>query len=521
MKHSMILLFCYLFICGNISVMAQKKQSAQQMLEDAKKQISGDKEMDPALKEQMLKLMNSPAVKKSMNSNDPKIRNAMMAEDKLQTIPAPDTKRMAMIPAKPFNREQLESFLKSMAIKIQAQLDNEAKTRSKSIIDKAKGSSLYLSTEAVVAWYNGMPEQALFLAATAAGLPDNINALNNLGAMLNIHGYEEKAVPVLEYAKLQDPANSSVLNNLGRAWLGLGDKKKAETIFLTCIQNAPHHPEANNSLGCLYEEQGNKSKAREHFKKSLEGSYNEEAAGHLEKLDPGFELVFDIQKNHKVPEYFNQFQFQVPEELYNKADYFKVKGIHEAFRKGISDLQNQYNAKRQISEEKGGEEIQASQRRRMNALSSGTMPQNTTIKVYPFAAISARMIIPLELYYVETSERFKKNYQKDISDLQERRSRALKDIKKKYESLREFGTMGEFTGCLNCNELGPKECKEMEKANNEFQMEAASIHKEFVDKYRLLITGQFDNMVYWYSLLGPTKHLADAAFYKCITGFFK
>ena len=72
------------------------------------------------------------------------------------------------------------------------------------------------------AWYKSAPaEAALLLTYAAAESPDD-NILNNCGAVLNLCGLEDKAIPVLKYALAHQPTNSTLLNNIGQAYAGLG-----------------------------------------------------------------------------------------------------------------------------------------------------------------------------------------------------------------------------------------------------------------------------------------------------------
>ena len=510
MKSGFIVTLLILIMFYRQSIAQQK--NAEQIMEDAKKQLSDDREMDPDIKKQIMNMLSSNDAKEAISNS-----NLILKSDfHLTTLPKPDRKRLAMISDKVISKEQLNSLVENLSQKIKTQVSPEILKDVQQTIIKANGNGAYLSAEAVSAWYNGTPQKAFFLAASAVKLQNNINSLNNLGAMLNLCGYEEKAVAVLQFALQMDKENSTVLNNLGRAYLGLGDKEKAEEVYLTCVRYAPNHPEANNALGCLYEEDGDPKKARNHFEKSLDGAYNENAAKSLDRLSPDFNIVFSISKHHKAPEYFNQFKFRIPEECFKGEDYFRVKALHEAFQQSISDLQKQYSTLQKALEMKGHKEIKNSRKNIMEAIQRREIPALT---IYPFAVVSGRMLLKLHYNFQNDKVHFIKDFENSMHKLNQKHLTAIKQMEDKFKSEYVFGTQGELSGCLNCEEVEKRMCAALKQVDNGYQEAAASLHAGFVDKYKLLLTGYFDEFVYWNSLSGVPKTLSDAEFYTYIHDF--
>lgn len=509
MKLRFIIMVC-LFMGFHDLLFAQ--QDARKALEEAKKQIADVADIDPETKKQIMDMLNSSDVEETLGQ--PGVLIEHTAE--LTSLPAPDRKRLAGIPSGTFTEDQLRSFVQNITSKITAQLDAGDGKRVQALIKKANGNSLYLSTEAVVAWYNGSPQEALCLVSHAATLPGNSNALTNLGAMLNICGYEEKAIPVLQYALKADSKNSTVLNNLGRAYLGLGEKKKAEEYYLACIALAPTHPEANNALGCLYQDAGDPKKATEYFEKSLDGGYNEEAARQLDKASPAYTLIFHIGGHHKPPETFNQFKFQIPEECHSREDYHKAEAKHAAFQKSIRDLKSRYGAIADAIGQKSKEEIAGMQKKIMDGIAKREIP---VFNVSPFAVLSVKMILNLTAYYTDVLSTFERTYQKDLEELHKKYVNALEESRKEIEKGNIWGTRGEFTGCLNCEDLEERLCAARGRVADAYQMDAASLHRHYVDKYRLALTGYFDEAAYWNYLGGAPQTTKDAAFYQLIADF--
>ncbi|MGH2643603.1 MAG: tetratricopeptide repeat protein, partial [Chitinophagaceae bacterium] len=490
-----------LFSCITLFFMpvarAQNDQDLKKMMDEAKKMIDSDKDMDPAVKKQMLQFMNSSKVQNGISVAQKEYHPAI----ELTSLPKRDERRLAAIPAKVMSGQEAAQYILRLSDKIEKQLSETDRNNAKKI-QKETGNDIAISNEGIISWYDSKPKLALCLAAKSAVKTQNLTGINNLAAMLNIMGYEEKAVPLLQYALNKDDSSSLLLNNLGRAYLGLGDKRKAEQYYLRCIAVAPSHPEANNALGCLYEESGDPVKAAEHFEKSIEGAFNEEAYRHLKKLKPQTSIVILVKKRHKAPEYFNQFRFQVPGECYTYMDYYKVKAEHESFQRSISALSNEYASLRLLHEEKSHKEIEKFQKNVFNSLAKREMVQ-CPIHAYPFALIAAQAIIELQTQGPEILAQFKKDYEKNIRDLGDRKAHKDKMIAKEYEAQYKFDNVGECTNCcINCEEVNRARCKALEESAINFQADAAAMHKEYVDKSRLQLTGYFDDMIYWFALLG-------------------
>jgi tetratricopeptide (TPR) repeat protein len=409
-----------------------------------------------------------------------------------------------------------------MALKIEKQLPEADLKDAHSIISKARENGLYISTEAVVAWYAGYPEKALYLAAAASALKNNDNALNNLGAMLNLYGYEEKAVPVLQYLSQKYPQDPDVLNNLGRAYLGMGATDKAKAIFIHCISIAPSHPEANASLGCLYEAQGDKEMAVEHFEKSIEGAMSEIAVERLQGTYSQNNFVRQMKKHYEVPECFNQFKFKIPVALTNIDDYHKVWEIHKAFQESIGKLQGKYDVLIRFAEKKAEEAQKENYANIIKALETSDMGLMGPQSVSPFVRTAARMKVQLAFYMEEVSHRFKDQYRQSIRELRSKHKASNQKISDEFKAKEVWGEMGECGYCcFNCDELAKQKCVALEKNSIRYQIDAAGVYAEFSDKYRLLLTSLFDDAVYWNALLGLPRYLDEVQFYSLVSDFLR
>lgn len=490
------------------------------MLEQARKDIANDPDMDADERERVLKMMDSKAVKegaKQADSHSREMETALKKEQKLTALPKPDPKRLAMLPTKTFSTQQLGQYLDNLAVKIQSQL-NAADRSAVAKMATGSGSSAVLSTEAVAAWYNGNAQQALLLAVKAARLPGNTVALGNLGAMLIETGYEEKAVPLLQYARAHDSTNASVLNNLGRAYLGLGEKKKAKAMFLACVQHAPAHPEAHNSLGCLYEEEGNKEQAIQQFKKSIEGASNENAYEHLSRLDPDFDITLLVGKHHKAPEYFNQFGIEVPAECYSLDEQPRVMALHESFQKALDKLETDYSNKEASATEQQHDQLKDLQNTIMNNVMQG---RGMKITVSPFIKIAGNVILRLGANYIKDTTRVKEAYAQDYNALIGEFNRDKNKTVDEYHAQYRYGTAGEFTGCLNFEEVNKRMCKALKSLADRYQQQAAELNTVFRQRYRRLLLDYFDEALYWGSLLALNQSGVSANFYQTVYNFLK
>ncbi|HWB93716.1 MAG TPA: tetratricopeptide repeat protein [Puia sp.] len=498
-----------------------KPEDAGKLIEQQKKEIENDKDMDPQQKAMLLKMLNGKMVKdvtRKLDHADSKTRAAFELGEEMTALPTPDKTRLAGISAKPLSKAQLVQYLTGLSVKLNATVDAATRTSANNIFLKAKGNGASLRQAALVAWYNGHPEEGLLLAVKAASLSYEINALNNLGAMLDLIGHEEKAVPLLQYALRHDSTNASVLNNLGRAWLGLGEKDKARKMFINCIHFAPRHPEANNSLGCLYEAAGDKANAEASFKKSLEGGYNETAYKHLSKLDPDFDIVVLVGQHHKAPAYFNQFKIKLPDECYHLEESKTVSKKLDLFQQEMDRLTLVYSPLLASDVEKNDEQLKAAQNTIMAGLSEG---KAVKMAVPPLMRVAGLMLAGLHKEYIKDTALANKDYRDKINLLLEKYHRETERMTASFKAQYRYGEGGELGhhACLNCEQVNRQMCKALHAVANEYQGDAASLNQVYRDRYHRLLLNYFDDFVYWGQLYNLTGYGSNAAFYQTVIDF--
>src|SRR5215467_3995751 len=125
-------------------------------------------------------------------------------------VPAKNSGALESLPAKTMTRTELTNYITGMKNKLIASIQTE---NVYTPIDESAYDASSLSNAAVMTWYMNPPvgDEALVLALSAAGKdPNNMNALNTLGGILTLCGVPEKAIPILDYIRQQEPDNSTV-----------------------------------------------------------------------------------------------------------------------------------------------------------------------------------------------------------------------------------------------------------------------------------------------------------------------
>lgn len=498
-----------------------RPEDVSKIIEQQKREIESDQDMDPELKARLMKMLNSKTIKettKKMDHLDSKMKAAFKFDEKMSSLPMPDKKRLASIPTKTFTKVQLAQYVSALSTKLNATIDADARANANKIIARANGNIHTLNAAAIGAWYNGASEEALLLSVKSASLSANPNILNNLSAMLNMIGHEEKAVPLLQYALAHDPVSAAALNNLGRAWLGLGEKKKAKQMFINCVRYEPAHPEANNSLGCLYEAEGDKAHAQAAFEKSLEGGFNENAYEHLSKLDPEFDIVIPMQHHYKAPAYFNQFKIELPDECHRVEDKRMVEKKVRLFMEEMDRLTMVYSGLMEPEWQKNDEQLKASRNSIMENISEGKIVKVTT---HPLFQIAALMVGALQKNFMQDTMLANKDYREKINSLFDEYRQKIKQTTANFESQYRFGDGGELgrNACLNCEQVRRQMCEALHQLANEYQSNAAEINLVYRKRYKKLLLNYFDESVYWRQLSALTHHGSDANFYETVIDY--
>ena len=139
-----------------------------------------------------------------------------------------------ILPKRKISQQELITFLTAINTELKKKLPVEKVSAAQKIITALKGDPEKSAITGVAAWYQNAPSDALLLLTYAASKSPDDNTLNNCGAIFNLCGLEDKAIPVLKYVLANQPDNSTVLNNIGQAYAGLGELDTAMHYLMAC-----------------------------------------------------------------------------------------------------------------------------------------------------------------------------------------------------------------------------------------------------------------------------------------------
>ena len=108
--------------------------------------------------------------------------------------------------------------------------------------------------------------------------PNNLDALNNLGMLLNQKGKTQKAKNCLKKAIKINPNYDVSYNNLGLVLKQLGEYKSAKNCYEKAIQINKNYDAAHYNLGNILKQLGEKLKAINCYEKAIQINPNYEAA---------------------------------------------------------------------------------------------------------------------------------------------------------------------------------------------------------------------------------------------------
>jgi len=439
-----------------VKLTAQKSKSAglnpeevSKTIEQQKQKIQSDKDMNPSQKAEALRLLNEASSKiNGEKTSALPVKSESPIKDEVIT---------AGIPQKILTDDEVENMLQEMIKKLQPQLGVNEKDFVNTAIDKAGGNSIALSNISVAAWYTGHPKAALLTALKASALPHPQAALNNVAAMLNLSGYENKAVPVLQNLLSKYPDNSTILNNLGQAYYGLGDVQKAKLYLLKCLKRSPDHPEACNTMGVIFLKAGNINTALDYFEQSLKGGYNQSARDEIEQEKPDYDFT-PVEENHFArPADLPNLNIQMPELPYDVYTAADLQNKHEVFQRKLEaicdDLENK------ITEEQAKE-------------SSEILDQVKDGKLAPFTGPGS------ELFAL-----YRTDYEKTLLEKKAEEANIQSEIRAKYEPMVN-AIMKDNTGnyCKKLNEVRSKRQNQISTQYKEYIGEVLQIAKQYLDK---------------------------------------
>ncbi len=278
-------LYCYILLLFlSLDIQAQtKKTAAAAPMPDVNQLIN----MSPEEREVYKKKLMTQAAEFA-DQNNLKINPAAFPDLELKP-PAKDINRLSLIPSRPPNRQEITANLQQSIKQIQKGIPAPQIQEINKLIKSIPVEEI--NDKAIAEFYHDNPKAGiLMLMETTANDPDEINSMNNLAAMLNMCGVEQKAIPLLMYALEQVPNSSTLLNNMGQAYMGLGEMQRAMDFFDRCLAIDELNPEANHSMGMLHYYKKEYEKAMHYFEKELSVSLRRSTLAMAHKMGKKFDL---------------------------------------------------------------------------------------------------------------------------------------------------------------------------------------------------------------------------------------
>jgi hypothetical protein len=257
-------------------------------------------------------------------------------------IPAKKTALLNALPKRTLTEQELIAFLVAFYNELTKKLAPDLVRAALDIIAQYKSNYDKIAMTGVAAWYNRAPSESVLLLTYAASKSPDDNTLNNCGAILNLYGREEKALPVLKYVLPHQPNNCTLLNNIGQAFAGLGEKDSAMFYFALVFKHCSKHPEANATAAYIAYSNGNEDLAANYMEQSLSGAYSEEHMDFYKNIRADSKPLIDPEINLTNKNYFIPNGFTPAPNCKNWDDCEIVTAKQEATKKQLAGLRKKY-----------------------------------------------------------------------------------------------------------------------------------------------------------------------------------
>ncbi|WP_127130391.1 tetratricopeptide repeat protein [Pseudoflavitalea rhizosphaerae] len=426
-------------------------------------------------------------------------------------FPAKNSEELNKLPMQPLSGASLQAFVKKIHSEVNARL---TAAQLKEINQKAAGKKpLVLNQLAVMAYFfqnNPLAGYALAARACDAANPGMLE-LNNLAAMLQLGGFPQKAIPILQFIDAKFPGNPVVSNNLGQAYALLGDKEKTKFYLMACIRTAPLHPEANNTMAHLEASNNNMTQAGSFVSNSLKGGHTS-AAQLLEGKLP--------EKNRAIPypaidlpDAFNEFKLKFPPSLLTIEDLNIYRETKDEWQKKwwaeitkVMELRNKYGDEgKKLLEQ----EIAKAQKAAMEG------------KLYTFGRTFSIMA-------AAQMNRRDRNFKSQVPDYMKSWKSARDEVAAYYEKKKkslsasyaeqmkglDCGQGPQYKGCEKLMKLKKELCAKLLEATNEYFKNDAGVMDDYRRKVQNAALQEFYFRSYMGYLAGLNEPMARYAFYE-------
>jgi len=360
----------------------------------------------------------------------------------------------------------------------------------------------------VASWYNGALEESVLMAIKVVTLDPGYDVgLNNAAAILNLGGLEYKAIPILKILVQKYPDNPMVLNNMGQAWAGLGETDTAMYYLSRCIAKSPNNPEANNTAGEIELVKGNREKAKAYFEHSLKGAYSESSSNALHYLDPKINYSKFVRPQVHIPEYFNADKYALPPQCENVGQAAAAKETYKAFKEMIQAAIKKYEI---IEKEE-------------DKIAKETVTQKLMVSVNqrhevpPFFFLASTILVEIDNEMSDdilALDKFKKQYDVDIENLEKEYEKALVDGDAQYAERSEKQGEGNPDP-----ELDIAICKTREGIANRYLLLFSNLRKNWQEKNIAVSKKYLNDRIFWSYLMSIDIHNFRSIFYGLVTDY--
>lgn len=253
--------------------------------------------------------------------------------------PVKDVKRLSLIPSKPPTRIEVTTSLQQSIQQIKKGIPAPKIEEITTAVNSLTVEQI--NDRAIAEFYYDDPKAGLLmLFETTAKDPDEINMMNNLAAMLNLCGVEQKAIPILQYCLQKVPNSSILLNNIGQAFMGLGDLQRAGSFFDQCLAIDSLNPEANHSKGMLHYYKKEYDAAMNYFERELSVAMRRSTIAMAYKMGRKFNLrkLAAGRNRGKQKKFFEEItlgKFSLPVFPSTAKEIMERKGEFEAYTASV------------------------------------------------------------------------------------------------------------------------------------------------------------------------------------------
>ncbi|NML22584.1 hypothetical protein HHL16_17005 [Pseudoflavitalea sp. G-6-1-2] len=503
----MIALVFALFLSGAVNAQEKGKPltatELQALMEEALKNLPPDQ------REKM---------RKQMEGNIDKLLAASQqsASQKFSLFfPERDAAILATIPKETLSLPALQTFIQKISTAVTSTLPASQLQEIAKLSVNRKPAELTLL--AVTGWfYKSNPFTALALATKACTAPQT-GALdfNNLAAMLQLSGWPQKSIPILQYLVEKHPQSAVANNNIGQAYALLGEKEKTKQYLMACIKLAPLHPEANNTMAHLEAAAGNMAQASKHIAASLQGGYTNAAANFESKMPAKDQLPAHFPEIN-MPDAFNEFRVNLPAPLQSVYDIPLHNATLEAWeQKFHAEEKLVMNLKNKFSKEE-----EAKTQQQVDYFTEQRI-KNPTVRLPPpgrtFTYMAAKQLDRMRKVYRSPLPGFKADYVSAIQEIKNNYDKKAGSITAQYKALMKGlicpGKDPRNDDCDKLLKLQKELCSKILVVYNEFLKDKASALSTYRRRMQVEALREFYMLSYWRFLSGINLPQAQYFYY--------